>query len=84
MAKKKQPVEVVEQENEEIREEDSAKEKFEERLHALQALAKKKKNVLEYQEVVDYFADLSLDEDGFRQGARIPRCEFRGCHPHGG
>ncbi|MBR6325311.1 MAG: RNA polymerase sigma factor RpoD [Lachnospiraceae bacterium] len=65
MAKKKQPVEVVEQENEEIREEDSAKEKFEERLHALQALAKKKKNVLEYQEVVDYFADLSLDEDGF-------------------
>lgn len=37
--------------------------KFEEKLKSLLAIAKKKKNVLEYQEISDYFADLHLEED---------------------
>ena len=39
--------------------------KFEERLKELLALAKKKRNVLEYQEINDFFADLALEEDQF-------------------
>lgn len=39
--------------------------KFEERLKDLLAVAKKKKNVLEYQEINDFFTDLSLEEDQF-------------------
>ena len=39
--------------------------KFEERLKDLLAVAKKKKNVLEYQEINDYFADLTLEEEQF-------------------
>ena len=39
--------------------------KFEERLKELLAVAKKKRNVLEYQEISDYFADLALQEDQF-------------------
>ena len=39
--------------------------KFEERLKDLLAIAKKKKNVLEYQEINDFFADLTLEEDQF-------------------
>ena len=35
--------------------------KFTERLKELLAFAKKKKNVLEYQEVNDFFADMDLD-----------------------
>ena len=34
--------------------------KFEEKLKQLLAMAKKKKNVLEYQEIVDFLADLAL------------------------
>ncbi|MCR4895366.1 MAG: RNA polymerase sigma factor RpoD [Lachnospiraceae bacterium] len=64
MAKKKQEV-VAEPVSEELKEEEAGQVRFEERLHSLQALSKKKKNVLEYQEVVDYFADLKLDEDQF-------------------
>ena len=39
--------------------------KFEERLKEFLTVAKKKKNVLEYQEVSDFFADLALEEDQF-------------------
>ncbi len=39
--------------------------KFEEKLKSLLAIAKKKKNVLEYQEIVDYFADMALGEEQF-------------------
>jgi len=38
---------------------------FEEKLKGLLAVAKKKKNVLEYQEVSDYFADMALVEEQF-------------------
>ena len=34
--------------------------KFEERLKELLAIAKKKKNVLEYQEISDFFAEFSF------------------------
>jgi len=37
--------------------------RFQEKIKELLSLAKKKKNVLEYQEVVDFFADMSLEED---------------------
>ena len=40
-----------------------AHQKFQEKLKELLALAKKKKNVLEYQEVNDFFADMELYED---------------------
>lgn len=39
--------------------------KFEERLKELLNIAKKKKNVLEYQEINDFFRDLSLEEEQF-------------------
>ena len=41
--------------------------KFGERMKELLAMAKKKKNVLEYQEISDYFADLELDADKFER-----------------
>ena len=44
---------------------EAAKEKFQQKLKDLLALAKKKKNMLEYQEISDYFADLQLNEDQF-------------------
>ncbi len=39
--------------------------KFDEKLAGLLAVARKKKNVLEYQEVVDYFSDITLGEEQF-------------------
>ena len=39
--------------------------KFDEKLASLLTVAKKKKNVLEYQEIVDYFADIPLGEEQF-------------------
>lgn len=39
--------------------------KLDEKLAGLLALAKKKKHVLEYQEVVDYFADIAIGEEQF-------------------
>ena len=39
--------------------------KFDEKLKSLLAIAKKKKNVLEYQEIMDYFADMALGEEQF-------------------
>ena len=42
---------------------EAAKEKFQQKLKDLLALAKKKKNMLEYQEISDHFADLHLEEE---------------------
>lgn len=39
--------------------------RYQEKVKELLALAKKKKNVLEYQEIVDFFADLPLEDDQF-------------------
>ena len=39
--------------------------KFDEKLASLLTVAKKKKNVLEYQEIVDYFAGIPLGEEQF-------------------
>lgn len=39
--------------------------KFDEKLSSLLAIAKKKKNVLEYQEITSYFADMALGEEQF-------------------
>lgn len=41
--------------------------KFEEKLKELLNLAKKKKNVLEYQEINDHFADMNLEEEQFER-----------------
>lgn len=41
--------------------------KFDEKLTGLLAVAKKKKNVLEYQEIVDYFADVPMGEEQFEK-----------------
>ena len=39
--------------------------KFEAKVKELLQIAKKKKNVLEYQEISDFFKDLPLEEDSF-------------------
>ena len=39
------------------------KQKFQEKLVELLALGKKKKNILEYQEISDFFKDLQLDAE---------------------
>ena len=39
--------------------------RFDEKIKELLAMAKKKKNVLEYQEISEHFADMSLEEDQF-------------------
>ena len=39
--------------------------RFQEKVKDLLALAKKKKNVLEYQEVVDFFVDMPLEDEQF-------------------
>ena len=52
MAKKKEEVVV---------ETDEMKAKFQEKLQELLAIGKKKKNILEYQEIVDHFKELSID-----------------------
>ncbi|MBO5281878.1 MAG: RNA polymerase sigma factor RpoD [Lachnospiraceae bacterium] len=39
--------------------------RFEEKMKGLLAMAKKKKNVLEYQEINDFFSDMTLEEDQF-------------------
>ena len=42
-------------------------EKFQEKLKELLATAKKKKNMLEYQEISDFFADMNLDAEKFER-----------------
>ena len=44
---------------------ENTKAKFEEKLKELLNIAKKKKNVLEYQEVTDFFNDIPLEDDQF-------------------
>ena len=46
---------------------EAAREKFQEKLKELLSLAKKKKNMLEYQEISDFFADMQLDSDKFEK-----------------
>ena len=58
MAKKKE-------ENVQAVETEEAKAKFQERLTALLELGKKRKNILEYQEISDFFKDLNLDAEKF-------------------
>ena len=41
--------------------------KFDEKMKELLNIAKKKKNVLEYQEINDFFSDLTLEEEQFDQ-----------------
>ncbi len=41
--------------------------KFEEKIRELLNMAKKKKNVLEYQEISDFFSDMSLEEEQFEK-----------------
>ena len=41
--------------------------KFEEKMKELLAAAKKKKNVLEYQEINDFFSDMPLEEEQFER-----------------
>ena len=41
--------------------------KFEEKLKELLAMAKKKKNILEYQEISDFFHDMELDAEHFEK-----------------
>ena len=44
---------------------EAAKEKFQQKLKDLLALAKKKKNMLEYQEISDFFADMQLEAEQY-------------------
>lgn len=44
---------------------EATKEKFQQKLKDLLALAKKKKNMLEYQEISDFFADMQLEAEQF-------------------
>ena len=46
---------------------EAAREKFQQKLKELLALAKKKKNMLEYQEISDFFADMQLDAERFEK-----------------
>ena len=46
---------------------EAAREKFQEKLKELLSLAKKKKYMLEYQEISDFFADMQLDSDKFEK-----------------
>ena len=48
-----------------IRMDENTQARFEEKIKGLLAMAKKKKNVLEYQEINDYFSDMTLEEDQF-------------------
>lgn len=64
MAKKTEK-EVKETKKEAAVMDEAAKEKFQQKLKDLLALAKKKKNMLEYQEISDFFADMQLEAEQF-------------------
>ena len=51
------------EENVNVVETEEMKQKFQEKLVELLALGKKKKNILEYQEISDFFKDLNLDAE---------------------
>ncbi|MBR1771148.1 MAG: RNA polymerase sigma factor RpoD [Lachnospiraceae bacterium] len=46
---------------------ENAQVKFDEKVKNLLAMAKKKKNVLEYQEISEFFADMQLEEEQFEK-----------------
>lgn len=46
---------------------ENAQAKFEEKMKDLLAMAKKRKNVLEYQEINDFFSDMQLEEEQFEK-----------------
>lgn len=48
-----------------IRMDEALQAKFDEKMKNLLSLAKKKKNVLEYQEVISFFSDMALEEEQF-------------------
>ena len=62
---KKTETEVKETKKEAAVMDEAAKEKFQQKLKDLLALAKKKKNMLEYQEISDFFADMQLEAEQF-------------------
>jgi len=64
MAKKTEN-EVKEPKKKQAEMDEAAKEKFQQKLKDLLALAKKKKNMLEYQEISDFFADMQLEAEQF-------------------
>ena len=66
MAKKTEN-EVKNTQKEENGMDEAAREKFQQKLKELLALAKKKKNLLEYQEISDFFADMQLDAEQFEK-----------------
>ena len=53
------------EENVQAMENDEMKLKFQEKLKELLVLGKKKKNILEYQEISDFFKELNLDAEKF-------------------
>ena len=65
MAKKKENTENVEAKMSKDGENAETREKFQEKLKELLALAKKKKNTLEYQEINEFFRDMQLDAEKF-------------------
>lgn len=67
MAKKKENTENVEAKMSKDGENAELKEKFQEKLKELLALAKKKKNTLEYQEINEFFRDMQLDAEKFEK-----------------
>lgn len=54
---------MAKKEKENVVETEDMKEKFQQRLQELLALGKKKKNILEYQEINDFFKDMALDAE---------------------
>lgn len=62
MAKKKEEETIVTNENQSP---EDMKAKFQEKLAELLVLGKKKKNILEYQEISDFFKDMNLDAEKF-------------------
>ena len=58
---------MAEKNDQKMRERAERAEKFQAKLQELLALAKKKKNMLEYQEISDFFADMQLDSDKFEK-----------------
>ena len=64
---KKTDNEVKETKKETALTDEAAKEKFQQKLKELLALAKKKKNMLEYQEISDFFTEMQLDAEQFEK-----------------
>ena len=56
--------------------------KFSEKLVELLELAKKKKNVLEYQEISDFFKDQPLEVEQIGKGIRFPGSQRSRCAPY--